>query len=280
MAARKTWPTVEFSGALTLVTGAGSGIGEATALAFATRGARVLCADIDTAGAEKTAARCAEVGGDGVAFTVDVADREAMRALADEVHRDHGTLDVLVNNAGVGMSGPFLATTEADWDWILGINLGGVINGCRVFGPAMVERGRGHVVNLSSGLAYTPRATEIAYVSTKAAVLALSRCLRADWHDSGVGVSAICPGVINTPIVKKTRFRGDRADARAVEQVQRLFAQRGHPPTMVADAIVAAVERNRSVVPVGVEARIGWGISKLLPTRVGDRLSRVSMGGV
>ena len=274
------WPAVHLAGALTLVTGAGSGIGAATAAAFASKGAKVLCADIDLASAEKTAAACAESGGDGVAFAVDVADRESVFAIAREVERDHGPLDVLVNNAGVGMSGRFLATTLEDWDWILGINLGGVINGCHAFGPAMVARGRGHVVNVSSGLGYTPRATEPAYCTSKAAVLALSRCLRADWHDSGVGVSAICPGVINTAIVKATRYRGDRADAKAVAKVQRMFAERGHPPTLVADAIVDAVERNRAVVPVGVEARIGWALSRVLPTRLGDRFARTSVRGL
>ena len=270
----------DLDGALVLITGAGSGIGEASALAFAAKGARVLCVDIDVASAEKTAVACGESGPDGEAYEVDVADRAAVLALADEVHREHGALDVLVNNAGVGMSGRFLATTLDDWDWILGINLGGVINGCYAFAPAMVERGRGHVVNVSSGLAYTPRATEPASVTTKAAVLALSRCLRADWHDSGVGVSAICPGVINTAIVQKTRYRGERADARAVARLQRLFAERGHPPALVATAIVDAVERNRAVVPVGIEARIGWGLNRVLPTRLGDRMARSSIRGL
>ena len=280
MAAKQAWPAVDIDGALALVTGAGSGIGEATALAFAAKGGRVLCADIDLPAAEKTAAACAERGVEGVAFGVDVADRVAMFELAREVERDHGTLDVLVNNAGVGMSGRFLATTPEDWDWILGINLGGVINGCHAFAPSMVERGRGHVVNVSSGLAYTPRATEPAYVTSKAAVLALSRCLRADWYEAGVGVSAICPGVINTAIVKVTRYRGERAEPRAVAQVQKLFAERGHPPELVADAIVGAVERNQAVVPVGVEARIGWALNRVLPTRLGDRMARTSLRGL
>jgi 2-hydroxycyclohexanecarboxyl-CoA dehydrogenase len=277
---RAAWPSVTFDGSLTLVTGAGSGIGKATALAFASKGAKVLCADIDGEAAEKTAAACGEEGGGGIGFTVDVADRDSVFALAREVERDHGPLDVLVNNAGVGMSGRFLATTLEDWDWILGINLGGVINGCHAFAPAMVARGRGHVVNVSSGLGYMPRSTEPAYCTSKAAVLALSRCLRADWHGTGVGVSAICPGVINTAIVKVTRYRGDRADARAVAQVQRMFAERGHPPELVAAAVVDAVERNRAVVPVGIEARVGWMVNRVLPTRVTDRIARTSLRGL
>jgi 2-hydroxycyclohexanecarboxyl-CoA dehydrogenase len=276
---------IELSGSLVLVTGAGSGIGEATAHAFADRGATVLCADIDSAAAEDTAKACAQPGhaptarASDRAYTVDVADQEAVTAMAARVAEDHGALDVLVNNAGVGMSGRVLAMSPNGWEWILGINLMGVVHGCQAFGPAMIDRGRGHVVNLSSGLAYTPRATEPGYVTSKAAVLALSRCLRADWGPSGVGVSAICPGVIATPIIEHTRFKGDRAGADTVDRVKQTFAK-GHPPSLVAAAIVGAVVRNRPVVAVGIEARIGWALNGLLPSRLVDAMAKATPGGI
>ena len=194
----------------------------------------------------------------------------AVEALAAEV----GRVDVLVNNAGVGMTGHFTDMAEADWAWIRGVNLDGVVNGCAAFAPAMLAAGHGHVVNVSSGLAYTPTPTEAAYVTTKAAVLALSRCLRNDWAKQGVGVSAICPGVINTPIIDTTRFLGDQDDPKVRKRTTRLF-RRGHKPEAVADAIVEAVERNRSVVPVGVEAWFGWALNRL-PVRVHDALLRMS----
>ena len=254
-----------------VVTGAASGIGRATIRAFAHTGASVVAVDIDAEGAEGVAADCG-----GRAYQADVADRGAMGALAEALISDVGVPDVVVNNAGVGMSGRFLDTTPEDWDWILGINLRGVINGCWAFGPSMVRRGSGHVVNVASILAYAPRATEPAYCTTKAAVLALSQCLRADWHENGVGVSVVCPGLTATSIITSGRFRGERARAETVDDLERLFA-RGHPPDTVAAAIVDAVARNRGVVPVGGESRLGWLARRLLPSGAVDRMARTEL---
>jgi NAD(P)-dependent dehydrogenase (short-subunit alcohol dehydrogenase family) len=264
---------IELPGALVLVTGAGSGIGRATAHAFATEGARVLCADRDEASAEKAAAECAELGHEADAYTVDVADRDAVVALAARVSAEHGPLDVLVNNAGVGMSGRLADMSLDDWQWIRSVNLDGVVHGCHAFGPAMVDRGRGHIVNLSSGLGYTPTATEPAYVATKAGVLALSQCLRADWRSSGVGVTAICPGVINTPIIDRTRFLGELSDGKTIDRTKRLF-RRGHKPEKVAAAIVDAVRRNRAVMPVGFEAWMGWYLHRFAPLALQQLIAR------
>lgn len=268
-----TRPTADISAGPVLVTGAASGIGRETALAFARAGAPVLAVDIDEAGARSTAGECARSGPPADAFAVDVADREAVADLAEKVQAIHGPLEVLVNNAGVGMSGRFLDVEPADWDWIVGINLMGVIHGCQAFGPAMVARGRGHVVNMASGLAYTHTASEGAYVTTKAAVLAFSRCLRADWYRHGVGVSVVCPGIVNTPIISRARFRG--ADPDQVRRLATMFRRRNYPPSRVATAILAAVEHDRAVVPVSPEARVGWALSRLLPVAVSDRLARV-----
>ncbi|MHB1776385.1 MAG: SDR family NAD(P)-dependent oxidoreductase [Acidimicrobiales bacterium] len=259
---------------LAVVTGAGSGIGRATAHRLAADGALVVAADVDQPAAEVVAKEV-----DGIPAGVDVADGDAVAALASDVLDAHGVPDLLVNCAGVGMSGRFLDTGAADWDWIVSINLLGVVHCCGAFGRSMVARGSGHVVNVASGLAYTPRPTEPAYVTTKAAVLALSRCLRADWGPRGVGVSAVCPGVIDTPILRTTRLRGERADPGTVDRLRRLFA-RGHPPSLVADAIAAAVEHDRPIVTVGIEARLGRALHRLLPTRVADRAARTSILGL
>jgi 2-hydroxycyclohexanecarboxyl-CoA dehydrogenase len=278
-----------FDTATALVTGAGSGIGRATAHALAVKGATVLCTDIDEAAAEKTAAECAElsssgnqVGQDGqerpgghAAYRLNVADRTEVDAVAATVERTYGALTILVNNAGVGMTGSFSDMTEADWSYIRSINLDGVVNCCSAFTPPMLAARRGQVVNISSGLGFTPTAKESAYGATKAAVLHLSQCLRADWASQGVGVTAICPGFINTPIAAATRFTGGNEDPKQREKLIRGF-QKGHNPEKVGEAIVAAIAGNRAVVPVGFESVIGWYIHRLAPIafqQAGARLS-------
>ena len=212
---------VELEGARVVVTGAGSGIGEATALRFAGEGSEVIAVDIDGESAAATAERC---GGGAQSRVCDVADA----AGGDRARQRAGPVDVLVNNAGVGVAGPFLEAGTEDWDWLIAINLDGVAYGCQAFGAGMVERGHGHIVNVASGAAYFPNRYMTAYCASKAGVVALSQCLRADWAGSGVGVSAICPGVINTPIPSHTRMFGGVAERR--EQRTRAF-RFGHRPT-------------------------------------------------
>jgi NAD(P)-dependent dehydrogenase (short-subunit alcohol dehydrogenase family) len=249
-------------GARVVITGAGSGIGRATALRCASHGAQIVCVDIDPGAARDTADACA---GAAVARACDVSDAAAVAALATAVETEDGPVDVLVNNAGVGTAGPFLEHTTEDWDWLIGVNLGGVAYGCHAFGAAMVERGRGHVVNVASGAAYTMSRDLAAYCASKAAVLALSRCLRADWASRGVGVSAICPGVINTPIAAHTRMRGDLAQRQ--DRIARAF-RLGHSPDLVARAIVRAIEGNREVVPVGLESELAYRVLPFVPGRL------------
>jgi 2-hydroxycyclohexanecarboxyl-CoA dehydrogenase len=257
---------VTIAGSAALVTGAGAGIGRATALALAGRGARVAVTDVDGAAAEATAKEIAGTGGSATALELDVTDADALGAVA----ADH-PVDIVVANAGVGMSGRFTDMTLDDWRWIRAVNLDGVVHTVHAFGPAMLDRRRGHAVIVSSGLGYTTTAETPAYGTTKAAVLALAQCLRADWGRSGVGVSAICPGVINTGIVDSTRFVGVDEEAKA--KAKRLF-RRGHKPEQVADAIVSAIDKDRAVVPVGIEARFGWWLHRYAPIRLQQAIAR------
>ncbi|HET8619667.1 MAG TPA: SDR family NAD(P)-dependent oxidoreductase [Acidimicrobiales bacterium] len=264
----------ELAGARALVTGAGSGIGRAIAVELARKGSHVLAVDVHGDTAEKTALACTEVGPEAHGLACDVTDLAAVHRLADAVAADHGPLDVLVNNAGVGMSGRLNDMTVDDWRWIRSVNLDGIVHCCHTFGPTLVERGRGHVVNVASALAYTMRATEPAYVTTKAAVLALTRCLRADWAAAGVGVTAVCPGVINTPIIEATRFVGD--DGEMAEKAGRMF-RRGHPPELVARDVVVAIRMDKALALSGWEARLGWWANRFLPVRFQQRIAAVPL---
>ncbi len=264
-----------FAERLVVVTGAASGIGRATSLAFARQGARIAALDVDGTGAEEVAAECARLSGSAAtAHEVDVADREAMSRVAKAVVDEHGAPEVLVNNAGVGLSGTFLDTPLDDWDWIVSINLMGVVHGCHAFGEAMLEAGRGHVVNMSSGLGYVATPDQPAYCATKAAVLSLSRSLRADWRPRGVSVSALCPGITDTPIVERARFRGEGADDER-DRARRLFRRRRYGPERVGRAVVDTVRRDRPVVPVSPESWFGWVLNRVLPARAGDLLARL-----
>ncbi|GAQ53177.1 SDR family oxidoreductase [Streptomyces acidiscabies] len=258
-----------FAGQLVLVTGAGSGIGRATAFAFAEAGARVVAVDRDAESAERTAELARLVGArEAWAEAVDVSDEKAMEELADKVRQSYGVVDVLVNNAGIGMSGSFFDTSTEDWRRVLDVNLWGVIHGCRLFGRDMVERGQGgHIVNIASAAAYQPSRVLSAYGTSKAAVLMLSESLRAELAGKGIGVSAICPGLINTGIASTATFVGVDAQEqeRRRERSSRMYGRRNYPPEKVADAVVRAVVRNDAVVPVTPEAKGSRLLSRLSP---------------
>lgn len=258
-----------FGGQLVLVTGAGSGIGRATALAFAEAGARVVAVDRDAEAAVRTAERSRLVGApEAWAETVDVSDEQAMEKLAEKVAAEYGVVDVLVNNAGIGLSGSFFDTTPQDWKKVLDVNLWGVIHGCRLFGKQMADRGQGgHIVNTASAAAYQPSKALPAYSTSKAAVLMLSECLRAELAGRGIGVTAVCPGFVNTNITSTARFAGVDAaeEKRRQKRTARLYGLRNYPPEKVADAILRAVVRNEAVVPVTPEARGALLMSRFTP---------------
>ncbi|WP_406307398.1 SDR family oxidoreductase [Streptomyces sp. NBC_00885] len=258
-----------FGGQLVLVTGAASGIGRTTAFAFAEAGARIVAVDRDAEGAARTAEMSRLIGApEAWGETVDVSDEQAMEKLAEKVAGEYGVVDVLVNNAGIGLSGSFLQTSPKDWKKVLDVNLWGVIHGCRLFGRQMAERGQGgHIVNTASAAAYLPSKALPAYSTSKAAVLMLSECLRAELAGEGIGVSAICPGIVNTNITSTARFAGvdEAEEKRRQKKSARLYGLRNYPPEKVADAILRAVVKNQAVVPVTPEARGAHYMSRFTP---------------
>jgi NAD(P)-dependent dehydrogenase (short-subunit alcohol dehydrogenase family) len=257
-----------------VVTGAGSGIGRATALAFAAAGARVAACDVDP---ERLAALRAELGDRALLVErVDVADRAQMAAFAAAVHARAPAADIVVNNAGVGCGGEFVDVSLDDWDWVLGVNLRGVVHGCHFFVPRMIERGAGgHVVNVSSilGVYAAPRLS--AYVATKFAVLGMSQSLRAELAPHRIGVTAICPGMINTSIVDDGRVSGALRERKPL--VQATFRSRGANPDIVARAILDAVATNPAIRPVGRDSWMIWAMTRVAPramARFGGAMAR------
>ncbi len=257
------------SGTWGLVTGAASGIGKETALELARRGANLAICDVDQEGLAETEDRIRGSGGQVIAGVVDVASADAVGAFAEQVHAETEAVDLLVNNAGVGLGAGFLDTSLEDWNRILGINLKGVIHGCHFFVPAMVARARGgHVVNISSAAGYFAAASLNAYCTTKFAVLGLSEALREELAPHGIGVTAVCPGLINTPITTRSPMRGPLAEDPATQaRMVELYERRNYTPARVARNILKAVQRNRAVAPISPEA---WGLYYL--KRVAPRL--------
>jgi NADP-dependent 3-hydroxy acid dehydrogenase YdfG len=253
-----------------VVTGAGSGIGRATAFAFAKQGARIVACDVDQA---RLASLQGELADRALLVSrVDVSDRNQMAEFAAAVD----TVDVLVNNAGVALGGAFLDTALDDWDWIIGVNLRGVVHGCHFFIPKMIAQGAGgHVINISSILGIYGAPNASAYAATKFAVRGLSQSLREELAPHGIGVTAICPGLIATSIVTDGRMAGAVKERKA--DIVARFRERGAPPEKVAADILDAVHSNPPMRVVGTDARLIAALQRVAPRtleRLGVRFQR------
>ncbi|WP_158222403.1 SDR family NAD(P)-dependent oxidoreductase [Tamilnaduibacter salinus] len=257
-----------------LITGSASGIGRETALAFAEAGARLWLADVDETGNQETARLVRDKGTTGHPLHCNVADETSVRAMAEEVHGEIEALDVLMNNAGVGTAGRFLDTTLENWRRTLDINLMGVVHGCHAFLPNMVARGEGgHVINTASAAGYYAAPDIPVYAASKFAVQGFTEALRADMAQHSIGVTAICPGIIDTPIVAKSVMEGKMSEGDRQSKIVDFYHKRNYTPAQVAQAILKAVRHNVAVQPVSPEA---WGlyVAKRLTPGVLGRLSR------
>ncbi|WP_271407952.1 SDR family NAD(P)-dependent oxidoreductase [Pseudomonas sp. Q1-7] len=247
-----------------LITGAASGIGRAAAQAFARQGARLLLCDIDAIGLEALRQQIAEAGGTCSTYLLDVTDATAMAELAARIHATQGTLDVLVNNAGVGYLGRFLDSDLQHWQRVLDINLMGVVHGCHCFIPRMVEAGGPRqVINVASAAALFPSPSMAAYAASKHAVYGLSEVLKMELSDTEVQVTTLCPGVINTPIVADRRNIAASVSAEQLARLQDYYRSKGCSPDLVADSMVRAVRDGRDLILVGPFARLIFQLKRL-----------------
>ena len=256
---------LDLTGKTALVTGAASGIGRETALAFARAGANLVVCDVNEPGLEEVAGAIRGLGRSVLARRVDVSKADDVRALADAVHAERPAVDILMNNAGVAVGASFADTSLEDWQWILSINLWGVIHGCHFFLPAMIRRGQGgHVVNVASAAGYLATSQLAAYATTKFAVVGLSEALRDELVPHRILVTTVCPGLINTPITTSARLRGDDAAAKRKLLVD-VYQRRNYGPERVASNILKAIAKKRPVAPISPEAWVMYFMKRLAP---------------
>jgi NAD(P)-dependent dehydrogenase (short-subunit alcohol dehydrogenase family) len=254
------------TGKTACVTGAGSGIGRATVLELAQRGCDLALCDLDEAGLAETAERARALGRRVHAARVDVADVAQMKGFADAALAALGRIDLLVNNAGIAVGGAFVDVPLDEFAKVVNVNLMGVVHGCHVFLPRMIaQRTGGHVVNVASMAGYVAGPGSTSYTASKFAVIGFSESLRAELREHAIGVTALCPGIINTPIIRTSRTYGAAASPEYRERGARLFERRNYGPERVAHALLKAVSKNRLIAPVTPEAWVAYWIKRLFP---------------
>jgi NAD(P)-dependent dehydrogenase (short-subunit alcohol dehydrogenase family) len=249
---------------IAIVTGGGSGIGEALAHALTARGDTVVVADIDGAAAERVAGEI-----HGTAAKVDVRDAAAVQALVDDTVAAHGRLDLIFNNAGIGIGGDVLELTVAHWDRIIDVNLRGVVHGVQAAYPIMAQQRSGHIVNTASiaGLIAAPYLTP--YVATKHAVVGLSMALRGEAKAHNVGVTVVCPGWTDTAILDSTGPDDLPKPASTPEGGVRESAEKMgklYSPAALAQDVLNAIDKNKAMVVTPRKFRVMWRLQRLSPT--------------
>ncbi|MDT8910232.1 SDR family NAD(P)-dependent oxidoreductase [Amycolatopsis sp. PS_44_ISF1] len=242
-----------FAHRVAVVTGAGSGLGRALALALAGRGARLALSDVDTDGLAGTVASADGLGAEVRGYELDVADRAAVLAHAEEVAAEFGRVNLVVNNAGVALGATVEEMSFEDFDWLMGINLGGVVNGTKAFLPHLIASGDGHLVNVSSVFGFIGVPSQSAYNAAKFAVRGFTEALREEMLAARhpVGVSCVHPGGIKTDIVRNARggAGGDRESAAAGFDKIAMTT-----PERAARTILRGVQRRSARILIGPDA--------------------------
>ena len=238
-----------FKGKVVVITGAGSGIGRSTALAFAREGARLHIADIAKEKVEDVAREITGMGAFARAYAVDCSDKNSMARFADDVFRAEGRVDVLHNNAGVAFGGAVEKMPLEQWERIISVNLWGPIYGMHFFVPRMIAQGGGgHVVNTSSVAGLMAFPTVSAYSTTKFALVGLSEVMNIELARHGIHTTALCPGFINTPLVQATEMNiQDRKGRPVKDRIIRFYRDLGASPDRVAQDVLKAVRKKRPV---------------------------------
>ena len=260
-----------------VITGAGSGIGRALALDLARRGSHLAVSDVDESGLAETVALVERAGVRTVrSDRLDVADRDAFSRYALDVVQQFGRVNVVINNAGVALAGDFNDLEYADIDWVIGVNLWGVVHGTKEFLPHLIASGDGHVVNLSSLFGLVSMPGQSMYNATKYAVRGMTEALREEMLIAGhpVGVTAVHPGGIKTAIARNARVSAKESKEETASLFDEKLARMS--PERAAEIIVNGILRNRARVLVGIDAHAMHHLAKLLGSRYQDVVARTS----
>lgn len=258
--------------AIALITGGGSGIGAAVGSLLAQRGDTVILTDINGEAVDTVASQIVTSGGRAESALLDVRDMAAFTRVVDRVVADHGRIDLIFNNAGIGVGGPIEDLTEEHWQRIVDINIMGVVHGIRAAYPHMLRQGDGHIVNTASLAGLVPSPMLAPYAMTKHAVVGLSLSLRAEAALHGVRVSALCPGPTETPILD-SRGPEDLAAHDGVSARELLTKASGgqiYPVERLAEDFVRGVAANKPLIVAPRRARMTWRLHRLIPGLVED----------
>jgi NAD(P)-dependent dehydrogenase (short-subunit alcohol dehydrogenase family) len=256
--------------AIALITGGGSGIGAAVGTLLAQHGDTVILADINSDAADDVAARIVASGGRAESAPLDVRDMAMFAALVDRVVADHGRIDLIFNNAGIGVGGPIEDLSEEHWQRVVDVNIMGVVHGIRAAYPHMLRQGDGHIVNTASLAGLVPSPMLAPYAMSKHAVVGLSLSLRSEAAHHGVRVSALCPGPTETPILDSTGPQ-DLAPHEGVSARHLLSKASGgeiYPVERLAEDFVRGVAANKALIVAPARARVTWWLHRLLPSAV------------
>lgn len=244
-----------------VITGAASGIGQNLAVHLAQRGCQLALVDINETGLEDTAVQAARSGCRVSTHVVDVAKRDQMERLPEEIMDRHPHIDILVNNAGVSLAGPFESYSIDDLEWILGINVWGTIYGCKFFIPHLRQRGTGAIVNISSDFGMLGLPGKTAYCTTKFAIRGLSEALRAELWGSGITVICVYPGAVDTGLIRNSRA----ADLHKRDIEAQFVSRRGIPINAVSRQIVMGIERGKARTLIGSDRVVIDWMARLFP---------------
>jgi len=269
----------DFQGKVVAITGAASGLGAATARAFASRGARLSLCDIDGEGLRAMRGELEARGSEVYTEVVDVAQPWQVEEFCENTYKNMGRADVLVNNAGVACAGRLEDMALEDWQWIIGINLWGVIHGTHFFYPRMLRQGSGHIVNISSAAGMMPLPMLASYCGTKSAVLAMTRIWRAEAAQHNVGFTAVCPGFMTTNISKSVRSCSGthrKTPEEFSEHVDNFFKRGNFDPAITAEMLVKAVQKNKGIVRGGFETKFSDTVNRISRT-FADFILRISV---